>query len=155
MSHRFRGPYQRDHLMDRGLFVETLETATMWSNLMHLYERVSETIRRSLGDETVVQAHVSHVYDGGASLYFTFFCAAEADPIAQWKRVKAAVGDAIAEAGGTITHHHAVGTDHRAWAGPEMGELATRMLAAVKRELDPAGILNPGKLLDDVSTERG
>ena len=149
MSHRFRGPYQRDHLMDRGIFVETLETATMWSNIPHLYAKVVEAIHASVGEKAVVQAHVSHLYDGGASLYFTFFSAAETDPLAQWSRVKRTVGDAIAAAGGTISHHHAVGTDHRPWAGEEIGDLGVRILRAVKNELDPSGILNPGKLLPD------
>lgn len=152
MSHRFRGPYQRDHLMDRGMFVETLETATTWSNLERLYDAVRTAIRSALGEQSVVQCHVSHLYNGGASLYFTFLARAEDDPLAQWQRVKSAAGEAISSHGGTISHHHAVGTDHREWAGAEIGDLGVRVLRAVKRELDPTGILNPGKLLPDEPT---
>lgn len=150
ISHRFRGPYQRDHLMDRGIFVETLETATTWANLPTLYSAVRDAISAEVGPHAVVQCHVSHLYDGGASLYYTFFCREESDPLAQWRRVKTAASDVIAAHGGTITHHHAVGTDHRAWAADEMGELGARILRAVKNELDPAGILNPGKLVPPV-----
>ncbi|WP_052946791.1 FAD-linked oxidase C-terminal domain-containing protein [Dermacoccus sp. PE3] len=151
ISHRFRGPYQRDHLMDRGIFVETLETATTWANLPTLYRAVRDAISSAeVGPHAVVQCHVSHLYDGGASLYYTFFCREESDPLAQWRRVKTAASDVIAAHGGTITHHHAVGTDHRAWAADEMGELGARILRAVKNELDPAGILNPGKLVPPV-----
>ena len=151
ISHRFRGPYQRDHLMDRGIFVETLETATTWANLPTLYRAVRDAISSAeVGPHAVVQCHVSHLYDGGASLYYTFFCREESDPLAQWRRVKTAASDVIAAHGGTITHHHAVGTDHRAWAADEMGELGARILRAVKNKLDPVGILNPGKLVPPV-----
>jgi alkyldihydroxyacetonephosphate synthase len=91
--------------------------------------------------------HISHVYPAGASLYYTIGCAALEDPIAQWRTAKAAASDAIIAAGGSISHHHGVGRDHLAWYEREIGELAVRALAAVKGQLDPAGILNPGILL--------
>ena len=147
MGHRFRGPYQRDHLMDRGMFVETLETATRWDNLGRLYAATRAAIVAELGEHCLVQCHVSHLYAGGASLYFTLLSRADAEPLEQWRRVKAAASDAIIKAGGTITHHHAVGTDHLPWLGRELGDLGVRMLRALKTELDPAGILNPGKLV--------
>lgn len=153
MSRRFAGPYQRDYLMDRGIFVETLETATTWSNLFNLYSQVRAAITTALGPNVLIQCHVSHLYTGGASLYFTMLSRAEADPLAQWRRLKQSAGDAIVSAGGTITHHHAVGTDHRRWVGHEMGA-GDRILRAVKNELDPVGILNPGKLLPDATEER-
>ncbi|GAB4099578.1 FAD-binding oxidoreductase [Sinomonas halotolerans] len=149
MSHRFRGPYQRDHLMDRGLFVETIETATTWGSLRDLYGAVQGAVYAALGEKTVLQGHISHLEEGGASLYFTLLARAEEDPIAQWRRLKAAAGDAIMAAGGTITHHHAVGTDHRPWIREELGDMGVRILRAVKDELDPDGIMNPGKLLPD------
>lgn len=147
MSHRFRGPYQRDRLMDRGMFVETVETATTWANLDRLYRAVRDAVYAALGERTILQAHVSHLDEGGASLYFTALCRAEPNPIAQWHRLKARAGEAIMAAGGTITHHHAVGTDHRPWIGQELGDAGVRILRAVKDELDPEGIMNPGKLL--------
>jgi alkyldihydroxyacetonephosphate synthase len=87
------------------------------------------------------------VYPAGASLYYTVACAALEDPVAQWRAAKAAASDAIIAAGASITHHHGVGRDHLPWYGQEIGELGVRALQAVKAELDPAGILNPGILL--------
>jgi alkyldihydroxyacetonephosphate synthase len=94
-----------------------------------------------------VLCHVSHVYPTGASLYFTVVCAQADDPVAQWRAAKDAASAAILATGGTITHHHAVGTDHAAALAEEIGPLALAALRAVKRSLDPAGILNPGVLL--------
>lgn len=148
MRGRFRGPYQRDHLMDRGVFVETVETATTWDNLEHLYDSVQSAILESMG-RGWVQCHISHLEAGGASLYYTFMATAEGDPLAQWQRVKTAASDAMIDAGGTITHHHAVGTDHRPWIGAEIGDGGIRILRAIKTELDPAGVLNPGKLIPE------
>jgi len=99
------------------------------------------------GTAPLVMCHISHVYPSGASLYYTVACAQAPDPIAQWATAKTAAGDAIAAAGGTITHHHAVGTDHRHWMNAEIGDLGADVLRAVKATLDPAGVLNPGKLI--------
>ncbi len=148
MTNRFRGPYQRDHLMDRGVFVETVETATTWDNLEHLYTEVQSAIGEALG-KGWVQCHISHLGPSGACLYYTFMASGEDDPIAQWQRVKTAASQAMIDAGGTITHHHAVGTDHRPWIRTEIGDGGVRILRAIKAELDPTGILNPGKLIPD------
>jgi alkyldihydroxyacetonephosphate synthase len=92
--------------------------------------------------------HVSHLYRSGASLYFTFLARQETgDPLEQWRAAKTAACDAIVANGGTITHHHAVGRDHAPWLPAETGELGTELLRSAKRALDPAGIMNPGKLL--------
>jgi alkyldihydroxyacetonephosphate synthase len=87
------------------------------------------------------------VYAAGASLYFTIGCAQAPDPVAQWRAAKAAAGEAILAAGGSVTHHHGVGRDHLDVYRREVGETGVRVLRAVKRELDPAGILNPGVLI--------
>ncbi|MFE9580319.1 FAD-binding oxidoreductase [Nocardia sp. NPDC006044] len=147
---RFGAPYMRDALLDVGVLCETLETATTWANLANLKAKVTAALTDSLagqGTPPLVMCHISHTYPTGASLYFTIVAKQLDDPIAQWHRAKQAVGDAIVAAGGTITHHHAVGTDHRPWLPAEIGELGVRVLRAVKAELDPAGILNPGKLV--------
>lgn len=147
---RFSGPYLRDELMDHRFLVETLETATTWANLARLHAVVGDAIRGALEvDErrAVVMCHVSHVYPDGASLYYTFVTPQSADPLAQWRQVKTAASQAIIDAGGTITHHHAVGTDHRAYLPAEIGEIGVGLLRAIKAELDPSGILNPGKLI--------
>uniref|UniRef100_UPI0040445F63 FAD-linked oxidase C-terminal domain-containing protein n=2 Tax=unclassified Frankia TaxID=2632575 RepID=UPI0040445F63 len=99
------------------------------------------------GAPGLVVCHVSHVYPTGASLYFTVVCAGRDDPVARWRRVKAAASRAIVETGGTITHHHAVGVDHQPWLTAEIGDLGVAVLRAVKHTLDPDGILNPGVLV--------
>ena len=147
---RFAAPYLRDALLDAGALVETLETAAFWSRLPALYDGRA---RRSLatlagGTPPIVLCHVSHVYPTGASLYFTVVCAQADDPLAQWARGQAGRrADAIVARGGTITHHHGVGRDHRPYLVDEIGELGVEILRAVKQRLDPAGIMNPGVLV--------
>jgi len=142
---RFQGPYLRDDLMDRGVLVETLETATTWAQLFTLYRAVGDALR---DHAPLVACHVSHLYPTGASLYFTFMARARrGEELAQWGAAKAAACEAIVAAGGTITHHHAVGHDHAPYVGAEVGDTGVAALRALKRELDPAGIMNPGKLL--------
>jgi alkyldihydroxyacetonephosphate synthase len=143
---RFAGPYLRDGLMDRGVMVETLETATSWSNLSRLHDAVRAALPGVLAG-----CHVSHLYATGASLYFTVFGRRDdADPAGQWRSLKSAAADAIVDAGGTLTHHHAVGRDHAPWMPDEDGPLGVELLRAVKERCDPAGIMNPGKLLAPV-----
>jgi alkyldihydroxyacetonephosphate synthase len=147
---RFHGPYLRDALLDCGALVETLETVCFWSSLPALYEAVTQAVRETLtalGTPPVVLCHISHVYPTGASLYFTVACAQLDDPIAQWRTVKVAASDAILAAGGSITHHHGIGRDHRPWYEREVGSLSIALLREVKRTLDPTGILNPGVLI--------
>jgi alkyldihydroxyacetonephosphate synthase len=147
---RYDAPYLRDALLDAGAFAETLETAAFWSGVPALYEAVRRTLTSALteaGTPPLVMCHISHVYENGASLYFTVVCAQGEDPVAHWAPVKRAVNDAILAAGGTISHHHGVGTDHRDWFVREAGPVGIRVLQAVKAELDPSGILGPGVLL--------
>ncbi|MER5635424.1 FAD-binding oxidoreductase [Kitasatospora sp. NPDC002227] len=147
---RFNAPYLRDSLLAAGALCETLETATEWAELDRLKAAVTEALQTSLkqtGTDSLVMCHISHVYPTGASLYFTVVAAQQGDPLTQWAGVKRAAGEAIMANAGTITHHHAVGTDHLPWLGQEIGELGVRILRAVKDTLDPAGILNPGKLV--------
>ncbi len=142
---RFAGPYVRDHLMDRGVFVETIETATIWANLHELHHAVGEALA---AHAALVGCHLSHLYRTGASLYFTFLDRARrGEEIEQWRAAKIAALDAIVRAGGTITHHHAVGVDHVPWMAAEVGETGLGALRALKAQLDPAGVMNPGKLL--------
>jgi alkyldihydroxyacetonephosphate synthase len=147
---RFAAPRTRDALLEAGVLAETLETATSWSNLTALHAAVGAALTGSLtaaGTPPVVACHVSHVYPSGASLYYTVVAAQAADPAAQWAAAKAAASDAITSHGGTITHHHAVGRDHLPWMRAEIGELGIEVLRSVKGTLDPAGVLNPGKLI--------
>ncbi len=148
---RFEAPYLRDELLTHGVMVETLETATRWSNLGALHARVGGAIDGALaqqGTPGIVTCHVSHLYETGASLYFTFIAKQrEGHEIEQWQLVKRAASEAILEGGGTITHHHAIGRDHAPWLEREVGAEGVAAIRAVKAELDPAGIMNPGKLL--------
>jgi alkyldihydroxyacetonephosphate synthase len=148
---RFDAPYLRDELLDRGALVETLETSHTWTRLPELYGAVAEALRGALrrgGTPPIVFCHLSHAYRDGASLYFTFIARARpGEEIAQWREAKGAACEAIVAAEGTITHHHAVGRDHAPYMPDEIGELGIGALRAVKERLDPAGIMNPGKLL--------
>jgi alkyldihydroxyacetonephosphate synthase len=148
---RFSAPYMRDELLTQGVMVETLETATHWSNLRALHRRVHGAIAAALeaeGTPGLVMCHVSHLYETGASLYFTLIARQrEGAELEQWAAVKRAASRAIVDGGGTITHHHAVGRDHAPWLKDEVGRKGVSALRALKAELDPAGIMNPGKLL--------
>jgi alkyldihydroxyacetonephosphate synthase len=151
LDSRFSAPYLRDELLTQGVMVETLETATRWSNVQKLHSRVTDAIDGALaaqGTPALVMCHVSHLYETGASLYFTFIARQrQGEEIEQWRVAKAAASAAILDAGGTITHHHAVGRDHAPWMEREIGSAGVSALRALKAELDPAGIMNPGKLL--------
>jgi alkyldihydroxyacetonephosphate synthase len=148
---RYQGPYLRDKLMEMGAMVETLETSHTWSRFGELHEAVGEAIRSSLaaqGTPGQVFCHLSHAYPDGASLYFTFISRSRREAeIEQWAEVKRAACEAIVAHGGTITHHHAVGRDHAPYMEAEVGSTGLNALQAVKEELDPYDIMNPGKLL--------
>jgi alkyldihydroxyacetonephosphate synthase len=151
---RFSGPYLRDTLLDHGVLAETLETAATWTNLPALYDGVRDALSDALtcdGRSPLIGCHISHVYPAGASLYFTVLAAARpGDELAQWAAAKEAANRAIVAAHGTVSHHHAVGVAHRDAVTPDLGGdqlVGVAALHAVKAALDPAGILNPGKLL--------
>jgi len=147
---RFNAPYLRDSLLSAGALCETLETATNWSNIPAVKSAVTEALTTALaetGTPALVLCHISHVYPTGASLYFTVVAGQRGNPIEQWRKAKAAASDSMMRTGATITHHHAVGADHRPWMRDEVGEVGVKVLQAVKATLDPAGILNPGKLI--------
>ncbi|MBO3748186.1 FAD-binding oxidoreductase [Streptosporangiaceae bacterium NEAU-GS5] len=143
---RFSAPYLRDSLLAAGATVETLETACFWSGLPRLYDAVRLALVATLGSPLVL-CHVSHVYATGASLYFTVVTAQTDDPLGQWAAAKRAVSEAIVAAGGTISHHHGVGRDHRDAYAAEIGDVGVEILRGIKDRLDPSGILNPGVLI--------
>ena len=145
---RFDAPYLRDSLLDVGVLVETLETATFWSDVDALYDGVKAGADRpASATGRWCSATSRHVYETGCSLYFTVAQKAAEDPLAQWLAAKAAACEAITEVGATITHHHAVGTDHKPYLSAEIGDLGVSVLRAVKADLDPTGVLNPGVLI--------
>lgn len=147
---RFDGPYLRDALLDVGVLVETFETVTFWSRLDEVYAAVKAAVEGALADQgtpPLVLCHISHVYETGASLYFTVAAKELEDGLTQWQAAKSAASDAMIAHGASITHHHAVGQDHKQWYAEEIGPVGVAVMRAVKAELDPAGVLNPGVLV--------
>lgn len=147
-----RAPYLRDAMVALGCIAETFETAVTWDRFAELHDSVTYTAERSLrslcGGGTVT-CRFTHVYPDGAAPYFTVLAPSRhGEQLAMWDEVKAAVSEAIIDAGGTITHHHAVGRDHRAAYERQRPELFARALQAARGTLDPAGIMNPGVLLE-------
>lgn len=149
---RFQGPYLRDTLMAMGAMVETLETSHTWTRFGELHDAVGRAIGEALdgqGTPGLVFCHLSHAYADGASLYFTFISRTRRGAeLEQWAAVKRAASEAIVAQGGTITHHHAIGRDHVPYMEAEVGQTGLDVLRAVKAQLDPAGIMNPGKLVN-------
>jgi alkyldihydroxyacetonephosphate synthase len=153
---RYAQPYLRDTLLGHSVLVDTLETATSWSNLMSLYRAMVAALKGAIttngGGPGYVMTHVSHAYQQGASLYSTFLGRQipTSDPLvqqAQWEGIKEVVTDAILEAGGTLSHHHGVGRDHMPWLEEEIGQTGIKALRSLKQSFDPNGIMNPGILL--------
>lgn len=145
-----QGPYLQDALIRLGLIADTFETACTWANFERLYAGVTgamtEALQRVCGGG-VVSCRFTHLYPDGPAPYFTFIGrGAEGRELEQWQALKQAAGDALATYGGTITHHHAVGRTHRPWYEREVPAPYLEALKAVKRQLDPAAILNPGVL---------
>lgn len=154
---RFRTPDLRDSLWDLGYAIDTLETAVDWRRLPDLAAAVGRALRHGLeaggtGERVHAFSHLSHVYPTGSSLYATYVFRIAADPdetLDRWRQLKTAASDAIVEHGGTISHQHGVGRDHRPWLAAEKGELGLAVLGDVARRLDPDRLLNPGVLLGE------
>lgn len=151
LNERFELPYLRDVLLDHCILVDTLETATTWDKLEALHEAIKESIEnamKAIGVSGLAFAHVSHAYRDGASVYFTFLAPqVKGKEAEQWLRIKKAATDCIMRNGGTLSHHHGIGKDHAPWIRQELGVNGLGLLKAMKRQLDPEGIMNPGKLL--------
>lgn len=147
LRERFALPYLRDELLDRGVMVDTLETATTWGNLMPLYQALKQALQTAIvasGSRAFVATHLSHAYCDGASLYATFIGEQQGDVIAQWWSIKRAAIEAILAQGGALSHHHGIGRDHAEWLAREHGALGMQALRALKSSFDPDGLLNAG-----------
>ena len=143
-----RAPYLRDTFAAMGVLSETFETAITWERLPAFVEQVKAAAAAALG-EGLVTCRITHAYRDGAAPYFTVLGPVRRGEEAErWGRVKAAASEAILAAGGTITHHHAVGRDHRPYYDRQRPEPFARALRAAKAELDPRALLNPGVLFD-------
>ena len=152
-------PYLRDSLVACGVLSDTFETAITWDRFADFHAEVMETARRAVAEVSGgpaegpgsprISCRFTHVYPDGPAPYYTVLAKARrGDEVAQWDEVKAAVSDTVIDAGGTITHHHAVGRDHRPWYDRQRPDRFADALRAAKRELDPMSILNPGVLID-------
>jgi alkyldihydroxyacetonephosphate synthase len=143
-----RAPYLRDTFVAMGVLSETFETAITWERLPGFVAQVRAATQEALGEGTVM-CRVTHAYPDGAAPYFTVLApVARGEEIERWGRVKAAASEAILAAGGTITHHHAVGRDHRPYYDRQRPEPFASALRAAKSALDPRARLNPGVLFD-------
>jgi alkyldihydroxyacetonephosphate synthase len=152
-------PYLRDSLVACGVLSDTFETAITWDRFPDFHAEVMETARRAVANASGgpaqgpgaprISCRFTHVYPDGPAPYYTILAQARrGDEVAQWDEIKAAVSDTVIDAGGTITHHHAVGRDHRPWYDRQRPGPFAEALRAAKAELDPKGILNPGVLVD-------
>lgn len=147
------GPHLRDAMVRLGLVCETFETAVTWDRFWELHEgvlrTVKEAVREVCGVPGAISCRFAYVYPDGPAPYYSVYAAGRAgQELEQWDAIKAAASEALLALGGTITHHHAVGRDHRRWYLREVPELFTGALKAAKRELDPTGIMNPGVLFE-------
>lgn len=146
-------PYLRDVLVAVGVLGETFETAITWERFPVFHERVTaaaeEAVRGACGGGGRVFCRFTHIYPDGPAPYFTVLAPARrGEEVEQWGAIKRAVSEAILAEGGTITHHHAVGRDHRPWYDRQRPEPFALALRGAKAAIDPAGVMNPGVLVD-------
>jgi alkyldihydroxyacetonephosphate synthase len=146
-------PYARDVLVAMGVLAETFETAITWERFAGFHERVKaageQALRDVCGEGGRMTARFTHVYANGPAVYFTAIAPARrGEEVEQWAQIKAAVSDVILAEGGTITHHHAVGRDHRPWYDRQRPDAFAAAFAGAKAAVDPYGVMNPGVLID-------
>ena len=148
-----RMPYGRERMVPRGIITDTFETAVTWDRFEALHGAVVQAtehaIRNVTGKPGQVTCRFTHLYPDGPAPYFTFHgLGRHGALLEQWQAIKVAASDALIAAGGTITHHHAVGREHRRWYDRQIPPLFLETLRATKRTLDPQGMLNPSVLID-------
>jgi alkyldihydroxyacetonephosphate synthase len=143
-------PHIRDFLLDRDVTTDVSETSTVWSNILPLYRQTLALLRATILESGVrpwAGCHISHTYHCGASVYFTFgFRQQLGREMEQYLRVKRAAQQSFIDCGATLSHHHAVGTEHLPWLAEDISQLGVQAVAAIKRGLDPGDIMNPGRL---------
>jgi alkyldihydroxyacetonephosphate synthase len=148
---KFDTPYIRDFLLDRGAIGDVSETAAPWSKLLPLYKNViaaAEKVYAQLGVPGWIMCHLSHSYHSGACLYFTFaFKHDGVDPLGQYEPLKNAIQQAFVDSGGTLSHHHAVGTEHAAWLEQDISAPGVHMIEGLFSAMDPNSNFNPGKII--------
>jgi len=156
-KNRFLTPYLRNTLWECGVAVDTLETAVPWAKVLPLAQAIKSATTQSIaetGERTLVIAHLSHVYGDGASIYVTYLFRRTEDPdelLEHWQKMKTAASQVIVAHGGTISHHHGVGTDHAPYLEAEKGKIGIDVLRVMSKAFDPQGLMNPGKLFDCIT----
>jgi alkyldihydroxyacetonephosphate synthase len=154
-----QAPYLRDVFVAIGVLSDTFETAITWDRFAEFHATVTESARHAIADacgappnghgSPILGCRFTHVYPDGPAPYYTVICPAHrGGEVEQWDEIKAAVSETVIAAGGTITHHHAVGRDHRPWYDGQRPDPFAEALRGAKRAVDPAGMLNPGVLVD-------
>jgi alkyldihydroxyacetonephosphate synthase len=141
-------PYVRDFALDRGIIADVSETATHWSNLLPLYHAAKRGIEEKMPPQSLCGCHISHTYQTGASLYFTYaWVQPKENVLEQYQQIKNGAEDAFMKGGASLSHHHGVGYEHMPWIEEEISATGLKALMGLKKELDPNGIMNPGKII--------
>jgi alkyldihydroxyacetonephosphate synthase len=156
---KFNIPYLRDYLMDYNCFSDVAETSATWANVLPLYKNTIKVVKSKFATEQegfgYVGCHISHTYKNGACLYFTYAAKEiEALGLPQYYGYKRFITDTFMKSGGSLSHHHAIGYEHRPWMEKEISATGLKTLRAIKDCLDPKSILNPGKLLPEESDSK-
>jgi alkyldihydroxyacetonephosphate synthase len=155
---KFNIPYLRDYIMDYGCMADVAETSTLWSKVLPLYAATIAAVKerfREADGTGFIGCHISHTYKTGACLYFTFAARQpRGKELEHYYGYKRLVTDTIMKSGGTLSHHHAVGIEHRSWMKLEVSPAGLQTLHALKASLDPKRVLNPGKLLPELDGDR-
>ncbi|MFC6380159.1 FAD-binding oxidoreductase [Psychrobacter glacincola] len=152
---RFKFPYLRGTLWEKGIMVDTFETATNWNHIDEQMQQMQEAVQNALadeGEEVMAFTHISHVYKQGASLYTTYFFRAAQDhasTLSRWQKIKHAASSSLANGTATISHQHGVGRDHAPYLAAEKGKLGIQVTSDMLKSLDPEQRMNPGVLIED------
>ena len=152
---RFKFPYLRGTLWEKGIMVDTFETATNWNHIDEQMQQMQEAVKNALaeeGENVMAFTHISHVYKQGASLYTTYFFRAAQDhasTLSRWQKIKHAASSSLANGTATISHQHGVGRDHVPYLAAEKGKLGIQVTHDMLKSLDPEQRMNPGVLIED------
>lgn len=149
---RYHTPYLRDTMMEHRIFIDTMETVVTWDKVTTMHASVTKAMQNCEAfhqEKGIIMSHISHIYTHGACMYFILICPMNiGEEVEQWLAIKKVMSDAIVANGGSISHHHSIGKDHQQYYLQKQDKLGLEVLRFIKKQLDPKGILNPGKLFD-------
>lgn len=153
LKQRFESAYLRDPLMDAGLITDTLETAVTWENLYPLWQQVHAYLKSR--PNTIAMSHISHVYENGANLYFTFISPADLEnPMEDYRNYHKGLIDTIVTNHGSLSHHHGIGRTLTPWLHTQYNRASQELMRALKTHLDPEGIMNPGSVIPEKQPDK-